>query len=66
MHGNGDHNIVTNVNYGKVGLGLVVDTKQAPLMLLGVWGSPRLGLGSMNRLVISLGLWMVVVLALHC
>ena len=66
LHGNGDHDIVTNANYVKVGFGSLVDTRLAPLMFLGVWGSPSLGLGSTNNLVISLGLWMVVVLALCC
>ena len=47
------------VNYGDVGFGLIMDTMLAPLMHLGIWGNPRLGLGSMNDLVISLGLWMV-------
>ena len=53
------HGMVTNaneamVNYGDVGFGLIVTTRLAPLMLLRVWGSPSLGLGSMSDLVISL------------
>ena len=51
-------------NYGDVGFGLIMDTMLAPLMHLGIWGSLSSGLGSMNDLVISLGLWMVLVLAL--
>ena len=50
---------VTKENYGNVGFGWIVGTRMAPLMLLGVWGSPMLGLGSTNVLVISLGLWRV-------
>ena len=65
LHGNGDHDIVGNANYVKVGFRLSVDTRLVPLMLLGVWGSPSLGLGCMNSLVISLNLWMVVISALH-
>ena len=57
---------VSNVNYGIVGFGLLVATRIAPLMFIGVWGSPSLGLGSTNSLFISFGLLMVVVLALHC
>ena len=57
---------VSKANYEKVGFGLVIDMRLVPLMLLGVWGSASLGLGSTNSLVISLGLWMVVVSALHC
>ena len=49
-----------------MGFGLLAATRVAPLMLLGVWGSPSLGLGSTNHLVISLGLLMVLVLALRC
>ena len=56
---NGDHDNVTNPKYGIVGFGLIMVTRLEPLMLLGVWGSPSLGLGSMNYLVISLGLRMV-------
>ena len=36
LHGKGDHDIVSNENYGKVGFGLVVATRIVPLMLLGV------------------------------
>ena len=57
---------VSNENYGIVGYGLLVCTRLAPLMFLGVWGSPSLGHGSTNILFISLGLLMVVVLALSC
>ena len=57
---------VLNTNNGIVGFGLLVATRVAPLMLLGVWGSPSLGLGSTIHLVILLGLLMVVVLALCC
>ena len=58
------HGIETNVNetivnYGDVGFGLIVETRLAPLMHLRVWGSPSLGLGSMNELVILLGSLMV-------
>ena len=56
---NGDHDNVTNANYGNVGFGLIVDTRMAPLMRLRVWGSPSLGLGSTNDLVIFLGPLMV-------
>ena len=42
------------VNYGDVGFGLIVATRLAPLMHLGFWGSPILGIGSMRDLVISL------------
>ena len=59
LHGNGDHDNVTFVNYGDVGFGLIMDTRLAPLMHLGVWGNPSLGLGSMNDLVILLGSLMV-------
>ena len=55
----------SNANYGIVGFVLLVATKLLPSIFLGVWGSPRLGLGSTNSLVISLGMLMVVVLALH-
>ena len=48
-----------NPNYGIVGFGLIMVTRMVPLMLLGVWYSPRLGLCSTINLVISLGLWMV-------
>ena len=58
------HGMETNVNemivnYGDVGLGLIMDTMLAPLMHLGVWGIPSLGLGSMNDLVILLSSLMV-------
>ena len=56
---------VSNANYGIVGFILLVATRLSPLMFLGVWGSPSLGLGSTNSLVISLGLLMVVVSALR-
>ena len=49
-----------------MGFGLVVANRLAPLMFLGVWGIPRLGICSMNSLVILLGLLMVVVSALCC
>ena len=54
LHGNGDHNNVTFVNYGDVVFGLIVATRMAPLMLLRVWGIPSLGLGTTSDLVISL------------
>ena len=47
------------VNYGDVGFGLIMDTRLAPLMHIGVWGSPRLGPGSTNDLVILIGSLMV-------
>ena len=58
------HGMVTNVNeamvnYGDVGFGLILDTKLAPLMHLGVWGNPRLGIRSTSKLVISLVLLIV-------
>ena len=56
METNGNDTIA---NYGDVDFELIVDTRLAPLMLLGVWGSPSSGLGSRNDLVIFLGLWMV-------
>ena len=56
---------VSTVNYGVVGFDLLVATTMVPLMLLGVWGIPRLGLGSTNNLVISLSMWIVVIFALH-
>ena len=59
LHGNGDHDNVTLVNYRGMGFGWIVDTRLAPLMLLGVWGRPSLGIGSMNDLVILLGSLMV-------
>ena len=49
----------TIVNYGDLGLGLIIDTRMALLMHLGVWGSPSLGLGSTKDLVILNGLLMV-------
>ena len=54
LHGNGDHDNVMFVNYRGMGFGWIVDTRMVPLMLLGVWGSPSLGLGSTSDLVISL------------
>ena len=48
-----------NPNYGIVGFGLIMVTRMVPLMLLGVWDIPSLGLRSIINLVISLGLWMV-------
>ena len=48
-----------NPNYGIVGFGSIMVTKLAPLILLGVWASTSLGLGSTIHLVISLALWMV-------
>ena len=48
-----------NPNYGIVGFGLIMVTRMVPLILLGVYDSPSLGLGSTIHLVISLGLWMV-------
>ena len=59
LHGNGDHDVVTFVNYGDVGFGLIMDTRLVPLMHIGVWGSPSLGPGSTNDLVILLGSLMV-------
>ena len=56
---------VSNVNYGILGFGVLVATGMAPLMLIGVWGIPRLGFGSTNNLVISLSMWIVVIFALH-
>ena len=58
------HGMVTNineemVNYGDVVFGLILDTRMVPLMHLGVWGSPSLGLGSTSDLVISLVLLIV-------
>ena len=41
----------TNPNYGIVSLGSIMVTMLAPLMLLGVSGSPRLGIGSIIHLV---------------
>ena len=35
LNGNGDHDIVMNANYVKVGFGSLVDTKLTQLMLLG-------------------------------
>ena len=52
-----DHEAI--VNYGDVGFGLIMYTRLVPLMHLRVWGSPSLGLGSMNDLVIFLGSLMV-------
>ena len=57
---------VSNANYGIVGFGLQVSTWLASLMFLGVCGSPSLGLGFTNSLVISLGMLMVVVSSMHC
>ena len=37
LHGNGDHDNVTFVNYGDVGFGLIMDTRLEPLMHLEVW-----------------------------
>ena len=54
LHGNGDHNNVTFVNYGDVGFGLILDTKLEPLMHIRVWFIPSLGLVSMSDLAISL------------
>ena len=45
---------VLNAKYGIVGFGLLVSTKMVSLMVLGVWGIPSLGLGSISDLVISL------------
>ena len=59
LHGNGDHDNEEMVNYGDVGFCLILDTRLVPLMDLGVWGSPSLGLGSMKELVILLGLLFV-------
>ena len=50
---------ISNANHGIVGFGFLVATRLAPLMFLGVWGSPSLGLGSMNDFVIFLGSLMV-------
>ena len=44
---------VSNANYGIVGFGFLVATRLVPLMFLGVWGNPSLGLGSTSNLVIS-------------
>ena len=55
----GGNNIGLFTNYRDVGFGLILDTKLSPLMHLGVWGSPILGLGSMKDLVILLGLLFV-------
>ena len=56
-----DTNVVNemNPNYGIVGFRSIMVTKMAPLMLLGVWASTSLGIGSTIHLVISLALWMV-------
>ena len=54
LHGNGDHDNVTFVKYEDGGFGLILETMIVPLMHLGVWGIPILGLGSMSDLVISL------------
>ena len=59
LHGMETNVNETIVNYGDVGFGLIMDTRLAPLMHLGVWGNPSLGLGSTNDLVILLGLLMV-------
>ena len=57
LHGKQTIDIESISNYRFVGFGMVVDTKLASLMHLGFWGSPILGLSSMNVWVISLGLW---------
>ena len=59
LHGMETNVNETNVNYGDVGFWLIMDTRLAPLMRIGVWGSPSLGLGSTNDLVIFLGSLMV-------
>ena len=59
LHGMETNVNETIVNYGYVGFGLIMDTRMVPLMRLRVWGSPSLGLGSTNDLVILLGLLMV-------
>ena len=60
LHGHGNLENVMFVNNGDVGFGLILDTRLVPLMHLGGWGSPRLGLGSTSDLVISLVLWVLV------
>ena len=42
LHGNGYHDNVTFVNYGDVGFILILDTRMAPLMHLGVLGQPKI------------------------
>ena len=59
LHGMETNVNETIVNYGDVDFGLIMDTRPAPFMSLRVWGSPILGLGSTNDLVILLGLFMV-------
>ena len=56
FHGKETIDIEPISNYRDVGFGMVVDTRLVPLMRLGVWGSPRLGIGSMKYLVIFIGL----------
>ena len=56
LHGKDTIDIESNSNYRDVGFGMVVDTRLFPLMHLGVWESPRLGLGTTKDLVILLGL----------
>ena len=47
---------VSSEKYGRVGFGLLVATRMAPLMFLG-FGQPNLRLGSINGSLVSLGLW---------
>ena len=42
LHGNGNHDNVTFVNYKGMGFGWIVDTRLASLIFLGIWGIPSL------------------------
>ena len=46
-------------NYRDVGFGMVADTRLVPLMRLGVWRNPSLGIVSMKDFLILLGLLFV-------
>ena len=59
LHGKETIDIESISNYRDVGFALILDTRMAQLMRLGIWGSPSLGLGSMKDLVIFLGLMFV-------